>query len=567
MSIGSVANHILARSSKTSLVRHLCSISSYHRIQGSKGLLEAAKYIRDVLEDMGCSVELLKFSYSTPPRWALKLVGWDISAAGLWVVSPYERRIQTFPELPTSVVAHSPGGSFEGELKVVRGDESEWGDLSDSVVLASWRGTERYLSLCKRGAKAVLFYRPGAPKDAVPYLSLFLSPEDLSIAKAPAFSISVGTAVKLRVALRRYGKVVLKGFVNSSFTDPCTCPVVSASFGRGGREAHMTAHYCHAAGLINDNASGAATLIAVAESLAKDDDGIIREGMLRLLWVPEYWGSLSYLQALEREGSLGHVTCSINLDMIGEAQRLTGSTLLMVRPPIHMLDAIEPLTLKALNAMLGVLGRPWGFTNGSQPPNFSITNFSSGSDHEPYVAYGIPSVSLINWPDRYYHTNLDDVSKFDPNLALRVAAAATEALVRRLKGEGVDVRNYVRLVRGLDVMRVSSNERLAGLRDVLYREGIKAFTEGPKPSKVLSGVPGFRRLLKSVESWEACTLRRLSSKRWFRSALTLAIALFKRGVGCVGCRLALQAELGVRITEGEYNAILSALERLGAIAF
>jgi len=567
--LGEIADRLLTRSSKASLVKHLCNISSYHRIQGSRGLIEAAEYIRDELEDLGCDVEFLKFSYSTPPRWALRLAGWDVSAAELWVTSPWRKRIHSFPEIPTSVVAHSPGGEFEGELKVVSGDEEKWGDLADSVVLACWRGTDRYLSLCRRGVKAVLFYRPGAPKDAVPYLGLFLSPEDLGVAKAPAFSVSLSTAVKLRAALRKYGRVVLRGFVNSNFTSPPPCVVVSASFGRGDREAHLTAHYCHAAGLINDNASGAAALMAMAESLARNDGGLVRGGVLRLLWVPEYWGSLSYLQALEGAGGLGCIACSINLDMIGEAQQITGSTLLMVRPPIHMLDAVEPLALKALDSTLGILGKPLGPTGEHRPLSFSVSNFGSGSDHEPYVAYGIPSVSLINWPDRYYHTDLDDVSKFDPSLALSVAAAATEALVRRLQGgvSEVLVKNYVRLARGLDVLRVSGDEHLAELRDLLYMEGLKAFAEGPKPSKVLGGVPGLRRLLKSVEGSEAYVLRRLGRRNWFRSALTLTLALLRGGAGCVGCRLALQAELGVRIRESEYNTILSALERLGAIAF
>jgi len=550
--------------------RVAAELSSYHRIQGTKEINYAAHYLKDIVSDAGADVELLKFSYGDPPNWFEPLSGWWIESSELAVAEPVNYLISSFETVPTSVVAHSPGGEFEGELISVK--DSDLPDVLDGIVLTQWGGLEKYLELCRRGARAILFYRSDAPRNAVPYFSLFPTPNDVGLMSAPAFSVSLRSAEELERLARQYGRVVIKGFVKAGHVEHAEGMIVTALFGSGDVEVHLVAHYCHPAGMINDNVSGATALAELALVLGSipGSNELLRSGRIRLVWVPEYIGSLWFLKYLSSREKVSKVAYAINLDMIGERQSVTGSTLLFVRPPIHM---ISPQEAVAYQVFREVFVSTKGFLPHKRLVGVrsKVINFEPGSDHESYVAYGVPAVALISWPDRYYHTSLDTFDKLDQDLALRVAYFSFAAALNILSSGGAErmFDAYRNLVAGMDVLNVIGDDLLSELRSSLYRDGLKAFESEDHPLTVTGcGVPSLRRVRRSLPPEEAAMLRdNYVSMPWFRAALTLAVMLARKGLSGEGLRNALQAELGARISIGAFNLIMTSLLSINALSF
>jgi hypothetical protein len=58
---------------------------------------------------------------------------------------------------------------------------------------------------------------------------------------------------------------------------------------------------------------------------------------------------------------------------------------------------------------------------GKEPLLAQDSAFSMGSDHDVYQdsSFGIPSIYLNDWPDRYIHTNFDTAANIDPTKLLR----------------------------------------------------------------------------------------------------------------------------------------------------
>ncbi len=549
--------------------RVAAELSSFHRIQGSKEINEAAHYLRDVASDAGAEVELFKFSYEDPPNWFEPLTGWWVESSELSVTEPVNYLVSSFETVPTSVVAHSPGGEFEGELIVVKDDDLP--EALDGVVLTKWGGLEKYLEICRRGARAALFYRDDAPRNAVPYFSLFPTPSDVRFMKAPAFSVSLRSVEELDRLMRQHGRVIIKGFIRAGYVDQAEGVVVTASFGSGGAEVHLVAHYCHPAGMINDNVSGATALAELALALGSipNINRVLRVGRVRLVWVPEYVGSLHFLRHLSSEGEIRKVKYAINLDMIGERQSVTGSTLLFVRPPIHMLSPQEAVTYQVFRE---VFASAKGFLPRKRLAAIrsKVINFEPGSDHESYVAYGVPAVALISWPDRYYHTSLDTFDKLDQDLVLRAAYFSFAAALNVLSASNVErvLNAYRNLVAGMDVLNVIDDDLLSELRSSLYRDGLSAFrSEGPPLIAVGCGVPNLRRVRRSLPPEEATVLRdNYASMPWFRAALTLTVMLVRKGLTGEGLRNALQAELGARVSVSAFNLVITGLLSINALS-
>ncbi len=549
--------------------RIAAELSSYHRIQGSREINQAARYLMDIASDAGAEVGFFRFNYDDPPNWFEPLSGWWVKSSELMIVEPINRLISSFSAVPTSVVAHSPGGEFEGRLTIVRDDNLP--DSLDGVILTRWGGLEKYLEICRRGALAALFYRDDAPRNAVPYFSLFPTPDDAKLMKVPAFSVSLRTVEELERLLRQYGRVVVKGFIKAGYVDRAEGIVVTASLGSGEVEVHLVAHYCHPAGMINDNVSGAAALAELILALGSIPNAskVLKYGRIKVVWVPEYVGSLQFLEHLSSEGGKRRVLWAINLDMVGERQSVTGSTLLFVRPPIHMLSPQEAVTY---NVFKEVFASSKGFLPHKRLTGIRsrVINFEPGSDHEPYVAYDVPAVALISWPDRYYHTSLDTFDKLDHDLAMRAAYFSFAAALNVLSASNAEkvFNAYRNLVVGMDVLNVIDDDLLSELRSSLYKDGLEAFRSNGPPLKATGyGVPNLRRVRRSLPPEEADMLRdNYASMPWFRTALTLTVMLARRGLRGEGLRNALQAELGARVGVSAFNLIVTGLLSINALS-
>ncbi|MFD0330764.1 DUF4910 domain-containing protein [Streptacidiphilus monticola] len=210
-------------------------------------------------------------------------------------------------------------------------------------------------------------------------------------------------------------------------------PVVTARTPTGsGRECLLGAHLCHPAPSANDNASGVAAALGVGRLLARRQ---LRRPV-RFVWGPEFVGLAAYTHELLAAGSPPPML-AVNLDMVGEDQRLCGGPLIVEQSPEylpHFLNAVVDACVRALPAA----ARSYSGAVGCDVWAWRTTPFVGASDHAVLADRGIacPAVQLGHWPDRFNHSGADTVDKVDPEELRRSATIAAAALALSAAADG-----------------------------------------------------------------------------------------------------------------------------------
>ena len=408
------------------------SISRFHRIQGCSELEKAADFIvKEVLDVENFEVKIYRYSYSEAFGIHSDVVGWDVRD-GFVQLLPQGKILSSFIEARTAIAAHSPGGDIEAEVVYVGEglDMDRYKGVENKVVLSYGPPYLVYKLGCRFGASAFILFKRGLYEKAIPYVGLFLSRDEVKECKAPAVTISKEDALRIINRLERGDKVRVRVYVEASYRAEAYAPVIEVSVGDGDTEIHSYAHLCHPGGTVNDNVSGVATLLELVKSIDRainrGELGIPKMRKISFVFFPEYYGSLPYL--MEKIGRGTGIDFGINLDMVGEKQWITNSTLYFIRPPYLLSKPFyEGLLLKSL---LHSISKRSTFSNVSRALSFrfDITPYDSGSDHDLYLQFGIPSVMLNQWPDDFYHSNMDSIDKFDPDIAKDIGVAVGTTL-------------------------------------------------------------------------------------------------------------------------------------------
>jgi aminopeptidase-like protein len=186
-------------------------------------------------------------------------------------------------------------------------------------------------------------------------------------------------------------------------------------------ELLLCAHVCHPA-QANDDASGVATLIGVAQALAARplQAGSMR---VRLLFCPETIGSICYLS--HHEELLGSLRGGIFSEMTGNENALILQRSLQ---DDHVLDRIAA----------DVMARRFG-------AEFRQGAFRRVISNDEMVingpGVGAPCISLSRWPYPEYHTS-DDNPSIIGEQQLREAAAVIEEITRIFASNYVPRRTF-----------------------------------------------------------------------------------------------------------------------------
>lgn len=235
----------------------------------------------------------------------------------------------------------------------------------------------------------------------------------------------------------------------------------------------------------NDNASGAATLMAVALALEKAiADGAIPPPLrtLTLLWGEENLASEAWIAA--DPARVARVVAMMSLDMTGEDTSKTGGTFLIEKTPDPTAVWARPsdphtewgsgdvdrrlLKGNFLNDLhLGVAlrrARDTGWVVRTNP-------YEGGSDHTSFTKAGVPA--LLNWhfTDRYYHTNLDTVDKVSTASIGHVATIVGTTAAFLASAADADVAPMEAMLRAARDARMATERRNAAPAEV-----IKAWT-------------------------------------------------------------------------------------------
>ena len=403
--------------------RYTAEIARHHRIQASPGYRDAAHWLLETLQDAGLDAEIESYPARLGERfWVMgSFQEWDCREATLdWVKADGFERLCDYRANAVSIIQRSVSAS--GEYQVVdagagRPQDYEGLDVAGKLVLCRANVVQTYReAVLKRGAAGILFDHidatvPGRNRtdlpDARQYASFWPGEEN------PAgwgFVLTPRQGDAIRAALAAGEDVRMRVNIDASLYDGEFENVIATIPGTGEGALLATAHLCHPQGFANDNASGAAALLETAMTLQH----LIASGELPrpqrtliFLWIPEMTGTFAWLS--RHEELIPDIIAGINLDMVGEDQDRTGSVLLVESPPA----ALASFTPALLSRLRDDLVRDALSYRQVKTPLALIrsqsTPFSGGTDHmitaDPTV--GIPTPTLIQWPDRNYHTTAD----------------------------------------------------------------------------------------------------------------------------------------------------------------
>jgi len=424
--LNTVYNEYIKYPSKPFVHDILKTITRYSRIQGSTGLWNAVRDLKEIAEERGYTTRILKIEPGTSKGFVETPISWNPVDA--WIeIKLGDRAIATYriTEHPTLLVAHSPGGEGCGSLSICREDT-----CSGEVVLAHGYTYDLYNNV---DADLILYYDENRYHEAFPYAGLFIKPGEEEKNKT-IMTIPYKLALHLMNIVLRRGKsleVCWKAHVKYHNEG---LPVLIACRGDEPGVVFIS-HICHPKPGAHDNASGSAANMVVLDVLGKVANAYKYSSCH--IWVPEYTGTVFLYRELPWK-PLGVV----NLDMVGSKQYITGSTLVVVNPPRFIRSLIAPaLWISVQKAM----DRSSSF-NGLAGPSirYSLSPYSMGSDHDVFVAWGMDATMLNEWPSKYYHTDMDDLETIDPSNTVYAGLACTLAgyLLTKRKKELRSIADY-----------------------------------------------------------------------------------------------------------------------------
>jgi hypothetical protein len=473
---------------------YVADIIRYHRIQASPGFRKAANHCAAEFRKMGLDTKVLKFpAHSRKKYWSFRMFEeWDAKEGWLEIISPKENRsrIADYSQVKLSMIQRS--GSYNGVADVIlleHGTEPE--EYEDIDVEGKFVLTKAYPSLVyhlaveERGAAGIIYdgmlpippvRHPMDVADALQYTSFFWTSKQKP---CPGFVLSPKEGEKLRSLIKKQEKdngdpVRVRAKVRASFRKG-TFEVVSALIpGKTKKEILILAHLCHPQPSANDNASGVATAMETARALKTlIDDGKLRppRRSIRFLLIPEMTGTIAYLAT--RKSKIRDIVAALNLDMVGENQKLCDSSWLHIKAPHANPSFVDDLIEEIIES---ISGEASGFGGVGSFPLFAQaeTPFMAGSDHYMLVdpTVDVPCPMFNQWPDKYYHTSMDTLDKVDSGM-LHKTGIVTGTYAYFLSNAGK--REAMWLGQGM-VSRFE--ERLARLvRDEISREMSKPGTD------------------------------------------------------------------------------------------
>jgi hypothetical protein len=417
---------------------YVASISRFHRIQASPGILEAIHYLRgEIGKVSNAKVEI--FEYPADGKRQIETFvapfGWFPSSGTLELLEPERKILADFKAEPISLIAHSVSAEMESEVvyvgKALTPDDLKEKDIKGKIVLTENLARNAFKPLCvMRGAAGILTYVPPSGQDEIASLrryDAFWPGTDEEKTGAFGFSLRQKDGLEIKDLLEKGKTVKVRARVDAALKTGKTSVLSALIEGKDvNKEFWLIAHVCHPHEGANDNASGSGALMETLRVISE----MIQEGAipkpecsLRFLWVPEWSGTIEFIQ--NEKSILGRCLAVLNLDMVGADPAQSGSVLHLFRTPFSLPTTFNNVVRYWLEKEgKRKIDRSLGGTMTPLPFEYSI--YAAGSDHFMFTdkTVGIPAVMLNQSPDRFYHTSTDTIEKIDPNQMAYVSRIA-----------------------------------------------------------------------------------------------------------------------------------------------
>jgi aminopeptidase YwaD len=450
------ASHVVDQKTFDTIARELSGelaqeldrrIVEYHRIQASPMMTSVAKeVVIPAIIKAGINAQLEQFRSNGKLMYQTYLspMGWSINEGELWLEGEAPARLCRYSDIPMCVSTYSRGGDWSGELVDVGAGTSEADyegkDLKGKVALASGYAQNVVdLAVLKYGAVGAVIYpaandRPDHP-DMVRYNGLWTRAEDAERTSG-SFQISANQYALLKARMAK-GATRVRGHIDAKLADGALTLVHARIRGSEtpDEEVIVTAHLDHPKWSANDNASGSAAMLEIVrtlQSLIAANKLPAPRKTIHFIWVPEYFGTVAYLtghpevkSCENADAKSGCVVANINMDMVGEDTVKTNGRFYVTRAPMSVpsfLDALLPDLIEQTRE--ANLFAPAG-TRNWWPAD--VIPYFQGSDHDMFLAIGVPSSMFGHDPDWTHHTSEDTPDKTDATEFRRVGVLAATA--------------------------------------------------------------------------------------------------------------------------------------------
>jgi aminopeptidase YwaD len=452
-----VGRALAAEVSGESAKRNLEALVGNHRMRGSRGFRAAADHIAAQLRAYGLpQVEVLSLPADGTQFYGTQKArpAWDAEFAELWELDGEGRprvRLGSWESMPLTLAQDSESADVKADLVDV-GDGTREADYAGKevrgriVLAAAQPSAVERLAVEARGAAGIVSYAQnqrtawwGENENLLRWGHLDSFPKTPTF----AFMVTPKQARQWKDRLARGERVPLHAVVKAGrhpgSYDIVTAVIPGADPARRNEEIVFSCHLDHPRPGANDNASGCATILEVARSLA----GLVREGRVpapvrtvRFVWPPEIEGTLALLNG--RPEIASRVKAAIHLDMVGGGPE-TKAVFHVTRGPASLpsfaydvAEALGEFVNRETDAFAA--GRRSDYPlaareGGKEGLAAQMSELSLGSDHQVYSdsSWGIPALYFNDWPDRYIHTNFDTSANIDPTKLQRAAFLAASA--------------------------------------------------------------------------------------------------------------------------------------------
>jgi len=381
-------------------------ITTYDRVQGSTGLVKSVREIAEFIESLDLEVLIFEIPVNSSRGFVETPTSWELVEGYVEVKYRASQVVKlAHPDRPTLVAAHSPPGEGCGELKLCKDIANCEGD----VVLVK---APPYLAYKEIPADLIVLYDDERYVKGVPYTGLFINTNEVK--KTCVVNIPYLTALKLISLINKGEKIEICWKIDAKYSSRPMYGLLAYE----GKDPGIlyTSHICHPKPGAHDNASGTVANVLSAKILSRFRGKISHAHLL----VPEYSGTVFAYDYLPWKPVF-----TVNLDMVGSKQHITGSTLNIVNAPLFARSVSSPYIYVAAKL---VLDKAHSFRGLKQPAiKYSLSPFTSGSDHDVMLMWGLDSAMLNEWPSKYYHTDMDDYDTISPRLVAGISVLASLA--------------------------------------------------------------------------------------------------------------------------------------------
>jgi hypothetical protein len=463
--VAALANELSGETAKRSLE----GITRNHRQRGSQGFHAAAELVAERACAYGLSdVTILQFPADGKIFYGTQRSrpAWDADFAELWEVAElFQEHYQTGRTTGITVGDKYKNvrliGSYEAE-PIVLVEDSESADVTaDLVDVGNGTKESDYAGKDVKGKMVLTAAQPGAVQDlavgkfdAVGIVSYAQNQrtawwgedenlirwghlQTFSPNKTFGFMVSLKAGRGMRERLARGEEILLHAVVKAG-QHPGNYEIVTGTIPGADpklkeEEIAFSCHLDHQRPGANDNASGCVTILEVARTLQK----LIASGLLarpartiRFIWPPEIEGTTTLLNA--KSGFAKRIKAVVHMDMVGGGPE-TKAVFHVTRGPMSLPSFVHDVAwafarfaneqsykFAATGKAEYPLVAPEG---GKEPLRAEYSSYTMGSDHDVYQdsSFGIPTIFLDDWPDRYIHTNFDSAANIDPTKLKRAA--------------------------------------------------------------------------------------------------------------------------------------------------